>query len=127
MQKPRVLIVEDEASIAQALAFLIERAGCQAFLAPDGQMALKASQTAKLDLIILDLMLPRLSGVDLLRLIRDQALNAETPILVLTARGQENDEERVRALGATAFMTKPFSNDLVVAKAKELIGMTAAA
>lgn len=127
MEKPRVLIVEDEASIAQALTFLMERAGCQAFLASDGQMALKASQTAKLDLIILDLMLPRLSGLDLLRLIRDQALNADTPILVLTARGQENDEERVRALGATAFMTKPFSNEAVVETAKNLLNVQGAA
>lgn len=119
--KPRVLIAEDEEAIAEAIEFLMEREGCDAFVARDGSLAVKASQTAKLDLIILDLMLPRMSGLDVLRLIRSQALNQETPILVLTARGQENDEEKVRANGATAFMTKPFSNANLVSTAMALM------
>ena len=119
--KSKVLIVEDESAIAEALSFLMSREGLEPFVARDGDLALKATQTAKLDLIILDLMLPRVSGTDLLRLIRAQALNQDTPILVLTARGQENDADRVMALGATAFMTKPFANAALVAQAQALL------
>ena len=121
MAKPKVLIAEDEAAIAEALSFLMAREGCETFLAHDGELAVKASQTAKLDLIILDLMLPRTAGLDVLRLIRAQALNQTTPVLVLTARGQENDEQKARAVGADAFMTKPFSNAALVETAMGLI------
>ena len=117
----KVLIVEDEGSIAEALSFLMSREGWEAFVARDGGLAVKASQTTKLDLIILDLMLPRVAGMDVLRLIRSQALNQDTPVLVLTARGKENDEAKARANGATAFMTKPFSNADLVSQAHTLI------
>ncbi len=117
----KVLIVEDEGAIAEALSFLMGREGWEAFVARDGELAVKATQTAKLDLIILDLMLPRVAGMDVLRLVRSQALNQQTPILVLTARGKENDEEKARANGATVFMTKPFSNADLVAQARTLI------
>ena len=117
----KVLIVEDEGSIAEALSFLMSREGWEAFVARDGDLAVKASQTTKLDLIILDLMLPRVAGMDVLRLIRSQALNQDTPVLVLTARGKENDEAKARANGATAFMTKPFSNADLVSQAHTLI------
>lgn len=117
----KVLIVEDEGAIAEALSFLMGREGWEAFVARDGELAVKATQTAKLDLIILDLMLPRVAGMDVLRLLRSQALNQETPVLVLTARGKENDEEKARANGATSFMTKPFSNADLVAEARTLI------
>ena len=124
MAKPKVLIAEDEAAIAEALSFLMAREGCETFLAHDGELAVKASQTAKLDLIILDLMLPRTAGLDVLRLIRAQALNQTTPVLVLTARGQENDEQKARAVGADAFMSKPFSNAALVKTAMGLIQAT---
>ncbi len=115
MNEPaKVLIVEDESAIAEALSFLMRREGCETFVARDGDLALTASQTAKFDLIILDLMLPRVPGLDVLRLIRTQALNQDTPVFVLTARGQEHDQERAMAVGASAFMAKPFVNaDLV--------------
>ena len=120
-KKRRILIAEDESAIAEALSFLMEREGFEAFVAREGDLAVKATQTAKLDLIILDLMLPRVAGLEVLRLVRSQALNQETPILVLTARGQENDEAKALANGASAFMTKPFANKDLVATVHGLL------
>ena len=121
MTNKRVLIVEDEPAIAEAVRFLLTRAGLETHVAGDGKLALTATQTSRLDLILIDLNLPKLSGLDLIRLIRAQALNAQTPILVLTARGQENDRQRVADMGATAFMAKPFQNDALVATVLALI------
>lgn len=120
--KQRVLIVEDDAAIAEALRFLVNRAGLEAHVAGDGKLALKATQTAKLDVIVVDLNLPKLSGMELIRLVRGQALNGETPILVLTARGQGEDEVRVSEIGADAFMTKPFDNAALVSQILALAG-----
>ena len=120
-KRKRVLIVEDEPSIAEALRFLMTRAGLEAHVAQDGKLALKATQTARLDLLIVDLNLPKLSGAELIRLVRGQELNRETPILVLTARGQHQDRERVREIGANAFMGKPFDNGELVAQVLSLV------
>ena len=120
--KQRVLIVEDDPAIAEALRFLMSRAGFDPYMASDGKLALKATQTAQLDLIIVDLNLPNLTGMELIRLMRAQALNSQTPILVLTARGQSEDATRVREIGATAFMSKPFDNAALVEQALALTG-----
>ncbi len=122
-KKERVLIAEDEPNIAAALEFLLTRAGFEVEMAMDGASALAAlERSAPPALLVLDVMLPHVNGFEVLKRIRADARLAGLPVLVLTAKGQQADRRTAEAVGATAFLTKPFSNNEVVACVKELIG-----
>ncbi|MEM8788984.1 MAG: response regulator [Pseudomonadota bacterium] len=115
----RVLIVEDEPNIADALSFLLSHEGFEVLVEPDGARALdRVAQTGP-DVVVLDVMLPNRSGFDILRDLRASG-TAHLPVLMLTARGQRRDRSTAEELGATRFMTKPFSNTEVVAAVREL-------
>lgn len=104
-----VLVVEDEESILLSLEFLLGKEGYRVSTARDGAVALRILQQQPPDLVLLDVMLPLIDGFELCRLIRaDPALRA-TRIMLVTARGRENEIARGLALGADAYLTKPFS------------------
>lgn len=105
----RILVVEDERDIAALVAYQLTQAGFQVRTASTGREALRALEQDPPDLLVLDLMLPEVSGLDVLRTVRSRDETRELPVIVLTARGRE--EERVRGfeLGADDYVPKPFS------------------
>jgi DNA-binding response OmpR family regulator len=106
----RVLIAEDEPHIVESLTFVLERDGYEVASVLDGEAALSRVRSHPPDLLILDVMLPRRNGFEVLKLVRsDPALDA-VRVLVLTARGQAQDRRMAEQMGVDAFMTKPFSN-----------------
>ena len=102
----RLLVVEDDAAILEAVAYNLERQGHEVVRAEDGVSALALSRSIEPDLILLDLMLPRMSGLDVCRVVREER---PVPIVVLTARDTEADTVAGLDLGADDYITKPFS------------------
>ena len=104
-----VLIADDEPNIVISLEFLLKREGYQVLVARDGEEALQAIRTHRPDLVLLDVMMPRLSGHEVCQAVRADPALAATRILMLTAKGRATDVAKGQALGADAYMTKPFS------------------
>ena len=104
----RVLIVEDEANILLSLVFVLEQEGYEVRSATTGRDGLAEMTRERPDLVILDLMLPDVSGYEVCQQARRDPALADTPILVLTARAQEAERQRGLAVGATEYLTKPF-------------------
>ncbi len=104
-----VLLVDDEPNIILSLEFLIEQAGYEARVARDGDAALKSIEERKPDLILLDVMLPKRDGFDVCERIRANPAWNDIRIVMLTAKGQDSEREKGLALGADAYITKPFS------------------
>jgi DNA-binding response OmpR family regulator len=121
----RVLIAEDEPSIAVSLEFLMRRAGFETRTARDGEEALAILSSFRPDLALLDIMLPGCSGLDLCRVIRSDPRLTDTRIIVLTARGGENDIRRGFEAGADAYVVKPFSTQELVERVKGLLACAA--
>ena len=117
----RVLIAEDEPSIVTSLEFLMRQCGFETRSATDGEEALALIATFRPHLALLDIMLPRRSGLELCRLIRDDAALAGTRVLMLTAKGGNRDFERAQEAGADDYVTKPFSTQDLVARAQALL------
>lgn len=117
----RVLIVEDEESILLSLEFLLGKEGYAVNTARDGAAALHALQTQAPDLVLLDVMLPLIDGFELCRLIRGNPALRGTRIMLLTARGREAEIARGMALGADAYLTKPFSTRDLMDKVRGLL------
>lgn len=106
----RLLVAEDEPHIRRILITLLEASGLQMEVVEDGTAALEAVRgDAHYDLIVLDVVMPGHSGLEVLREIRTLPTRAGTPVIILTAKGQDADREEAYSLGANAFMTKPFS------------------
>ena len=106
----RVLLIEDEPNIIEAIRFILSRDGWAVDTHADGQTALDAVARRRPDIIILDVMLPNRSGYDILADLRADPETSDLPVLMLTARGQKKDRELAERVGASRFMTKPFSN-----------------
>lgn len=119
---PRVLIAEDEPNIAEALCFVLERAGYEVELAPDGEAALERLSERPPHVLVLDVMMPRESGFKVLQRVRADSRLRSLPVMVLTARGQTRDRQTAEDAGADAFLTKPFSNQAVVDEVRRLAG-----
>lgn len=113
--RKRILIVEDEKNIAQVLAFNLMQAGYAYEIAPDGEDGLKKALTGTFDLILLDLMLPKMDGFSVCRGIRRKL---DTPIIMVTAKEEEIDKIMGLDLGADDYVTKPFSINLLLARIK---------
>ena len=115
-----VLLVEDESNIVEAIRFLLTRDGWRVEAHGDGGTAVERIRERNPDLVILDLMLPGKSGLEILREIRCEARFADLPVLMLTARGQSQDRDLAEQAGANLFMTKPFSNADVIDAVRSL-------
>ncbi len=115
---PRILVVDDEPQILELLRSYLRREGFDVEEAADGEAALAAAHRAQPDLVILDLMLPRLDGREVCRRIRE---TARTPIIMLTARDEETDKLLGLELGADDYITKPFSPREVVARVRAVL------
>lgn len=118
----RILIIEDEANILEALSFVLSRAGWDVRGHGKGASALAEVSRVAPDMLVLDVMLPGRSGFDILRDLRATPATADLPVLMLTAKGQARDREQAMALGADAFLTKPFSNTDMLAVVERLVG-----
>jgi two-component system phosphate regulon response regulator PhoB len=119
--KPYVLIVEDEDSLAQLLEYNLEKEGYRVAVAPDGEEALTMASEEAPDVMVLDWMLPKLSGIEVCRRLRNRQATRNLPIIMLTARGEE--AERVRGLdtGADDYITKPFSMGELFARIRAVL------
>jgi DNA-binding response OmpR family regulator len=110
-----VLVVDDEPTIAEVVARYLERAGYRARVAADGIEAIETAATMRPDLVVLDLMLPRLDGLEVMRRLRDQDRD-RTAVILLTAKGEESDRVIGLRLGADDYVVKPFSPAELVAR-----------
>lgn len=106
----QVLVIEDEPNIIEAVGFILSRDGWQVAMHANGVTAMEAVRRVQPDVVVLDVMLPGRSGYDILRELRADPETGAIPVLMLTARGQARDRDLAESLGATTFMTKPFSN-----------------
>jgi len=116
-----VLIADDEPNIVISLEFLLEQAGYRIRVAHDGQEALEAIQRQPPDLVLLDVMMPHLSGYDLCQRIRENPAWQHMRIVMLTAKGREVEVSKGLALGADAYITKPFSTQELLAQVRDLL------
>ena len=116
-----VLVIEDEPNIIEAISFILSRDGWTVATHSNGHDAVDVVLAKRPDLVILDVMLPGRSGYDILTDLRGRPETERLPVLMLTARGQSKDRELAERLGASRFMTKPFSNAEVLEALRELV------
>lgn len=116
----RVLIAEDEPHIVESLSFILTRSGCEVSSASDGESALALIRSDKPSVVILDVMLPKMNGFDVLKTVRADPSVQGTKVIILTAKGQSQDRRLADEIGANAFVTKPFSNQAIVSTVQAL-------
>jgi DNA-binding response OmpR family regulator len=123
LRVPTVLVADDEPHIRRILATLLEAAAFQVDDVPDGNQAMArlSATDVPYDLVILDLMMPGRTGLEVLEQVGSLPHRAGTPIVILTAKGQDADRERAYALGAADFVTKPFSPKKLLERIRELL------
>ncbi len=119
----RILIADDEPNIVVSLEFLMKREGFDVQVAADGEAALQAIAQQVPDLILLDIMLPKKDGFEVCQQIRANPPWKSIKVVMLTAKGRDTEVSKGLALGADAYMTKPFSTKDLVAKVRELLGL----
>jgi len=119
--KPLVMIVEDEAALVTLLRYNLEREGFRVSEASDGEEALVLCQEERPDIILLDWMLPHLSGLEVCRRLRRTPDTREVPIILLTARGEESDKIRGLDSGADDYITKPFSPAELISRLRAVL------
>ena len=116
-----VLIADDEPNIVVSLEFLLQREGWRVSVARDGDTALAMIREQRPDLVLLDVMMPGKSGFDICQAVRADETLAAVKILMLSAKGRDTDLAKGSALGADAYMTKPFSTRELAARIRELL------
>lgn len=116
----RVLITEDEPNIVESLTFILTRAGYEVAAVGDGEAAMQSLRAQRPDVMILDLMVPKLNGFEVLKRVKGDPALASLPILVLSAKGQAHDRQLAKDIGADDFVTKPFSNSDLIARIGQL-------
>src|SRR5436190_1573674 len=121
MGKSKILIVEDETSLVEVLSYNLQRDGYEVVAAKEGREGLRKAQMHLPDLVILDLMLPGLNGLDICRELRASPRTAGMSILMLTAKGEETDQIVGFAVGADDYVTKPFSVKVLMQRTKVLL------
>jgi len=121
MSQQTILIIEDERALVEVLTYNLEKEGFNVLSATDGQDGLRKAQTALPDLVLLDLMLPVIEGLEVCRLLRGGTRTREIPILMLTARSEEVDEIVGFQLGADDYVTKPFKLKPLIQRIKALL------
>jgi DNA-binding response OmpR family regulator len=119
----KVLIADDEPNIVISLEFLLRREGFEVLVAVDGEEALAKARAERPDLVLLDVMMPRMNGFDVCQALRADPELASMRVLMLTAKGRETEVSKGLGLGADAYMTKPFSTKDLVAQVRVLLGV----
>ena len=117
----KVLIVDDEVNIVAALEFLLQRSGYEVMAVKNGAEALTHVESFAPDLVLLDVMMPRISGYEVCRRMRERPDWNHIKIVMLSAKGREVEVSKGVSLGADLYVTKPFSNSELVAKIGELL------
>ena len=120
--KHRILVVEDEPAVSRGVRDALSFNGYVVDVAADGETGYQLARENHFDMIVLDLMLPRLGGLDMLAKLRGE--NIQTPVLILTARGQESDRDKGLALGADAYVVKPFDPEALRELVREMLART---
>jgi DNA-binding response OmpR family regulator len=115
----RLLLVEDDPTLRQALTFNLTREGYEVASAADGEAALESARSDRLDLILLDVMLPGMSGVEVLRVLRREGVS--TPVIILSAKGDEIDRVVGLKIGADDYVAKPFSRPELLARIEAVL------
>jgi DNA-binding response OmpR family regulator len=108
VKKARILIVEDERSILETMRFALEQAGYECLLAHDGPQGITLARVEMPDLILLDIMLPKLNGYQVCRLLKQDRRFSRIPVIMVTARTQDRDYVQGKECGADDYLTKPF-------------------
>jgi two-component system phosphate regulon response regulator PhoB len=120
-RKPSILIAEDEASLTTLLRYNLEKEGFRVFAAQDGEETLMLAAEEAPDLVLLDWMMPKVSGIEVCRRLRGRAETRNVPIIMLTARGEEADRVRGLDTGADDYITKPFSMTELLARVRAVM------
>ncbi len=118
---PRILIVDDEIHILELVEFNLEKQGFKTLTAQSGEEALKIARKEKPDAVVLDLMLPGIDGLEVCRILKSDQESSDMPIILLTAKGEEEDVVRGLETGADDYITKPFSPRVLVARVKSVL------
>ena len=121
MDKKRILVVDDEKDLVETLTYRLEANNYEVIMACDGQEGLEKARSENPDLIILDLMLPKLDGYKVCRMLKFDEKYSHIPVILLTARDRQADRELAKSVGANAYITKPFDSKLLLGKISELL------
>ncbi|MEK7349067.1 MAG: response regulator [Candidatus Eisenbacteria bacterium] len=119
--RARVLVVDDEPDLIRILEFGLRAAGYQVEIAADGQEGLKKAREIRPDIILLDLMLPKLDGYKVCRLLKFDERYRHIPIIILSARTQEGDQALAKEMGANRFITKPYEFSEILSHIEALV------
>ncbi|MFN4184689.1 MAG: phosphate regulon transcriptional regulator PhoB [Hyphomonas sp.] len=119
--KPYVLVAEDESAVSELLLYNLKREDYDVAIAADGEEALMMIDERTPDLLLLDWMLPKVSGIEICRRVRATGVNPNLPIIMLTARGEESDRIRGLDTGADDYVTKPFSTTELMARVRAVL------
>ncbi len=117
----RILVVDDEKPLVEMLKMRLEANGYKVLAASDGQEGLSMARSERPDLIILDIMLPKIDGYTVSRMLKFDDKYRRIPIIMLTAKTQESDKKVGKEVGADTYLTKPFSPETLLARIKELL------
>ncbi len=121
MSQPRILLVEDERGLVQSLTWYFNREGYETIVAADGSEGLRKAQTLIPDIILLDVMLPGMNGLEVCRELRGGERTRAIPIIMITAKSEETDEIIGLSMGADDYVTKPFNNKVLLQRIKSLL------
>jgi len=118
----KILVVDDETQLVEMVAMRLEANDYEVVTAADGQEALNQAKKERPDLMILDLMLPKMDGYKVCGLLKKDSKFSKMPIIIFSARAQQEDKRLAEEMGADAYMTKPFEPQALLAKISELLG-----
>ena len=122
MKSVKILIADDEPYIVRSLSYILQREGIPFDVATDGQQAIEKARHLKPKVLFLDIMMPQKSGLEVCSLIKQDPALRSIHIIMLTAKGQEDDKQKSRSAGADEYITKPFSPRQVLERVKEILG-----
>ncbi len=120
-KKKKILVVEDEPDIADGLKARLEVAGYKVLIENNGQSAIETARSKKPDLVVLDLMIPKIDGYDVCRILKREDRTKKIPVLVLTALQMVGDVNKAFEVGAADYIAKPFTNDKLLDKIEKLL------
>jgi len=121
LMSKKILIADDEQNIVISIEFLLRREGFEVLVAGDGEEALAKVRAEKPDLVLLDVMMPKMNGFDVCQALRSDPEQSATRILMLTAKGRDTEVSKGLGLGADGYMTKPFSTKELLAEVRRLL------